>query len=102
MLRNEGKLPQMQWPGHFMNGLGQRTRQWAGRHIEWPGAKERIPKKMRNKKFRAFVNCNCKIPMNLQLFAEGGNDPGAADPPAGGNPDPVPAGGGSAAGRGHA
>ena len=46
---------------------------------------------MKNKKFRAFVNCNCKIPMNLQLFAEGGNDQGTADPPAGGGSnDPAP------------
>ena len=33
---------------------------------------------MRNKVFRALTQCRCKVPMNLQLFAEG-DDAGSGD-----------------------
>ena len=38
---------------------------------------------MRNKVFKALMNCRCVIPMNLQVFAEGG-DPGTGNNPGNG------------------
>lgn len=38
---------------------------------------------MRNKVFKALMNCRCMIPMNLQVFAEGG-DPGTGNNPGNG------------------
>ena len=60
--------------------------QWTGHSGEWSGAERSY---MRNKVVKAMLHARCKMPMNLQLFADSGDGAGTNDGNGGG------AGGGS-------